>query len=841
MSSPYLKICNGPCPDQPEDPATTFPYELDDFQKHAVMSISRDENVLVTAPTGAGKTCVCIYAMANSLRKGKKVIYTSPIKSLSNQKFKEFKDHPEISNVGILTGDIKFNPDADCLIMTTEILRNLLYHDGETSEEATQAPDGQPKLNIDLTEIDCVIFDEVHYINDRARGKVWEETIVMLPPRITLVMLSATIDSPDRFASWIGDLKKEPINLVSTSYRPVPLRHWLYVESERHNENSGKLYEIMSEKNKFMDSGFDEGFQAFRNKFKDPLTGRPIKLKGRSNQDTNILMGHMKVEAHELNGFLKFLKQRSLFPALIFVFSRKNCENWGASIHISVVSEEEQVQINKIFNHYMAPYMKQYEHMGQFQSIKNLLQKGIGVHHSGLIPILKEIIEILFSKGLIKILFCTETFAVGVNMPTKTVVFTEMEKFDGELGRRRLLKTDEYLQMAGRAGRRGLDKIGTVVHFPIRELPSKLELKGSMTGSNPSINSKFSLNYQFLLKVIGSPNHNLLNFIRSSLLNEEQNRQINLEQKQLDTLLNQSPSQKLESISQDLQNRVNDYLEIEELLNSGLTFKPKQKKQYKKKLADLSNNDSPEFRSAYALITAADTKEEDIESLRKLIDQLENQSLQDLCHIINFLQHFGFLSKSLEIQCTEKFFNDLNQSDLELKGLIGAQISECNEILLTEIVTQGFFQDLNIAEIAGILAIFIEEKIDDESQRLKSVSGISSRCKSRLYDIVELADHLSQTESELGITTLDTDWNIYVDFILPAYMWANGESIAHIYKVTNIYEGNFIKNILKISHIAETLVTVAEMLGDTTLAKKAETLSKDSIRDEVTVNSLYIN
>ena len=221
----YLKVLDykysGEFSSEPYNPG----FELDDFQKHAITCIKNDENVLVTAHTGSGKTVPAIFAIADSLKKNRKIIYTSPIKSLSNQKLFELKQ--KFPDIGILTGDIKFNPDAQCVIMTTEILRNILYQ--------------KESQHINISEVDKVIFDEVHYINDPDRGRVWEECIILMPPEIILIMLSATIDKADDFASWIGSIKKKTTNLIPTHKRVVPLEHYFY------NPNSGQqLKKIVS-------------------------------------------------------------------------------------------------------------------------------------------------------------------------------------------------------------------------------------------------------------------------------------------------------------------------------------------------------------------------------------------------------------------------------------------------------------------------------------------------------------------------------------------------------------------------------------------------------------------
>ena len=203
-----------------------FKYPLDTFQQHAVAAISRDENVLVTAKTGSGKTFVGEYQIAHSLAKGGRVFYTTPIKSLSNQKFHDLKGEFPGASVGIMTGDMKFCPDAQIVIMTTEILRNLLFKQGSSTQALGIT------ANLSLDGLDAVVFDECHYINDRDRGAVWEETMILLPREVGLVLLSATIESPELFAGWLGELKKKPIHLISTQFRVVPLQHAVYQRDE---------------------------------------------------------------------------------------------------------------------------------------------------------------------------------------------------------------------------------------------------------------------------------------------------------------------------------------------------------------------------------------------------------------------------------------------------------------------------------------------------------------------------------------------------------------------------------------------------------------------------------
>ena len=226
--STYLKVANvksGP-EDMPADPPIHYKFPLDPFQQHAMKAICNEENVLVTAKTGSGKTLVGEVQIAYSLRKGKRVFYTTPIKSLSNQKFNDLKK--QFGSVGIMTGDIKFCPNANIVIMTTEILRNLLFKKDSTTKSIGLTAE------ISCEDLDAVIFDECHYINDRDRGHVWEEIMILLPPEVKMIMLSATLDHPEYFAEWLGELKQRPINLISTEYRIVPLTHTLWYGQDFH-------------------------------------------------------------------------------------------------------------------------------------------------------------------------------------------------------------------------------------------------------------------------------------------------------------------------------------------------------------------------------------------------------------------------------------------------------------------------------------------------------------------------------------------------------------------------------------------------------------------------------
>jgi len=752
-------------------PPITFPYNLDIFQKNAINSIEENNNVLVTAHTSAGKSTVAEYAIAKALSLNKKVIYTSPIKTLSNQKYCDFCKMYD--SVGILTGDIKQNPDADILVMTTEILRNMLFRSNEL-----------------IDELFCVIFDEVHYINDIDRGHVWEETILMLPKKIILVMLSATIENPEKFADWLL-LKNKNVDLVGTKFRPVPLSHNLYFDN--------KIINIM---------GNDKNFNS----------------KLYSDMQTELNKYYKKyISPHSLiNEMVSKLQEKEYFPCIFFCYSRKKCETYANMINKVLVNHEEVRDITNIINKYLKGIFKNYERLAQTQQLLKVLSKGIGYHHSGLVHPLKEIQEILFSKGLIKILFATETFSVGVNMPTRSVVFTELTKYDGIKNDFRYLNTSEYLQMAGRAGRRGKDSEGTVIYLPMKEPPICTDLKKILTGNSTKINSRLKLNTQFLLKVIQSKEFNVNDFVNKSLLGNENIDNMSLlkdEYKKLKDNIDNMQIDKLNNIED-----VNKIIRLEkELTGARANRKRKIEGQIKNMLKDNKIANSLNIKKSYL------SKLDRLNELDQMINR--NTLLLELNLSKKFLIDLGFINKST------KEIIDLSQEDLSKKGFMATEVNECNEILLVEMIDQGYFDELDICEIFGLLAVFLTDKMEEEI--IISDLDITDIMKVRIREIGDLNIKIDEIALNYRL-----NYNAYLTltFVVPAYMWAKGIDFKEIYEKNSIemYEGNFVKNIMKILNICNEIVNVCEMIGKTELIEKMENIESLILRDIVSFDSIYL-
>lgn len=438
-------------------PAKEYEFVLDKFQERAVLCLENGQSVLVSAHTSAGKTAVAQYAIAMALRDKQRVIYTSPIKALSNQKYRELQQ--EFTDVGLMTGDVTINSGASCIVMTTEILRNMLYKGSEITREMA-----------------WVIFDEVHYMRDKERGVVWEETMILLPNVVKYVFLSATIPNAREFAMWICKIKSQPCNVVYTDYRPVPLQHYVFVPG------SEGIYLVVDEKGTFKEENFTKAISTLNEDLHlDKIFDKKAKKKGQES---------------EIKKIISLIKDNNLDPAIVFSFSKKDCEVGALSLSkMDLTTDEEKELIDVIFKNAISTISEEDQNLPQIQMMLPLLKKGIGIHHGGLLPIVKESVELIFQEGLIKALFSTETFSMGINMPAKTVVFTSIEKFDGD--QHRWLTGGEYIQMSGRAGRRGLDDRGITIMM----LNKKIDVdvcKSMLSGKSDPLNSSFHLSYNML-------------------------------------------------------------------------------------------------------------------------------------------------------------------------------------------------------------------------------------------------------------------------------------------------------------------------------------------------------
>ncbi|EPY85403.1 helicase SKI2W [Camelus ferus] len=494
-------------------PAFQWAFEPDVFQKQAILHLERHDSVFVAAHTSAGKTVVAEYAIAlaqkhmtryrsppqppplsaspalscivskshffsTSLphRLDASTIYTSPIKALSNQKFRDFRN--TFGDVGLLTGDVQLHPEASCLIMTTEILRSMLYSGSDV-----------------IRDLEWVIFDEVHYINDAERGVVWEEVLIMLPDHVSIILLSATVPNALEFADWIGRLKRRQIYVISTVARPVPLEHYLFTGNSP--KTQGELFLLLDSRGAFHTKGYYAAVEAKKermSKHAQTFGAKQPTHQGGPAQDRGVYLS-----------LLASLRTRAQLPVVVFTFSRGRCDEQASGLtSLDLTTSSEKSEIHLFLQRCLARLRGSDRQLPQVLHMSELLHRGLGVHHSGILPILKEIVEMLFSRGLVKVrklvLFATETFAMGVNMPARTVVFDSMRKHDGSTFRD--LLPGEYVQMAGRAGRRGLDPTGTVILLCKGRVPEMADLHRMMMGKPSQLQSQFRLTYTMILNLL---------------------------------------------------------------------------------------------------------------------------------------------------------------------------------------------------------------------------------------------------------------------------------------------------------------------------------------------------
>jgi len=435
-------------------------YELDEFQVEAVRAIESGESLIVAAPTGCGKTLIAEYAVDVSLQRGKRVVYTAPIKALSNQKFRDFRKRFGDEIVGIQTGDVTINSDATLLIMTTEIFRNLILEDSGR-----------------LANIYYVIFDEIHYLDDPERGTVWEESIILAPREIRFMCLSATVPNIKQLAYWMGTVRDTEFRIIEETHRPVPLKHFFF----------SPKFGLMSLNN--------------------------IKRKYRRNPLERKKFLRRKPSSRRI---VQYVIERGQLPVLYFCFNRRSCE-YNAEQHsrLKLLSQDEIVRSREMIDELVNLYnLQDYDRIG---FLRELWESGTAFHHAGILPAAKEVVERLFTAGLIKLLFCTETFALGVNMPASSVIFDELEKFDGVDFN--YLMTREYNQMAGRAGRRGMDEVGYVYSQIIPEATDPRHIERLLYGNNEKINSRFYASYSTILNLYSQFGDGAFDIFRQSLRN----------------------------------------------------------------------------------------------------------------------------------------------------------------------------------------------------------------------------------------------------------------------------------------------------------------------------------
>ena len=810
-----------------------YDFELADFQKYAISGIEKEDDVLITAHTGSGKTLPAEHAIEkycnipaslfdDSGPKRRRVIYTAPIKALSNQKFKDFTEKFPNITFGILTGDIKFNPEADCLIMTTEILRNTLFQKKSIEAETLDADNTPLHFEMDFEkELACVVFDEVHYINDADRGKIWEETIMMLPSETRLVMLSATIDKSLQFAEWIENIRKRDVWLCSTNERIVPLTHYGYICAPQ------------SSSKKIGDKKTREIVEGTLNRL------IPYKVHEGTCREDNIMKVSKVLDVFErekitcnhsfvLNEIVNYLMRNNMLPAICFVLSRKWVEKYAKEITISlfekdskapsIVAKECEGILRKL------PNYKEYTGLKEYRYLVNLLEKGIAVHHSGIVPVFREMVEILFAKGYVKLLFATETFAVGVNMPTKTVLFTGIKKFSGK-GFRNLF-SHEYTQMAGRAGRRGCDKVGHVIHLNnMYEFPLISEYRQMMSGRPQTLVSKFEVYYNLILNLIANKSeNNVEKFASTSMIQNEVQQQLNGIKRECDDIEKKITSHNEQmKVSKTPIDVIEKYVRMNEMIPM---MKNKQRRQKERERTNLEEEFLSLKKEHERYIICNNLKKQ----LEKKKSQYENTE--------NYMEAMS--SKIGRILEEQKFIQMSDDKyELTTKGITCSMIQEVFGLPWADFYEETHELDsYGAKDLVILFSCFTNVNVNDEFKTFRT----DKKGTNELWKIYEKYYDLETREQ---ITT-GSDYNFHFDLIKEMSEWCDCQDEAGSKKILGglfqkgIFLGEFVKAILKINNIANEFQKICETHMNMPVLAELKKIPDMTLKFVASNQSLYI-
>jgi len=830
-------ICDKPYPNPSNyDIHFQYPYTLSDFQKYAIQAIVEGHHVLVTAHTGSGKTLPAEFSINHFVQMGKKVVYTSPIKALSNQKFSEFsRKYPHIS-FGLMTGDIKTNPDADVLIMTTEILMNALFLHNTKNDGDKKPKSLQFQLDID-TDLGCVVFDEVHYINDADRGQTWEKTIMMLPKHIQMVMLSATIDDPQRFAKWAerGDDTKQ-VYLASTDKRVVPLSHYGYLSVPE-----GTFKTI---KDKTLEKEIRDATQTLiplqNDKGMFNETGHKTLSKMLSLFEKRQIRVNRK---YLLNNLALFLRDREMLPAIVFVFSRKHVEQFAAEITVPILEDDSKIpyivrreceQIVRKFTNY-----HEYLELPEYNTLVGLLEKGVGIHHSGMIPVLREIVEIMISKKYIKLLFATESFAIGLDCPIKTAVFSGLTKFDGS--NERLLMGHEYTQMAGRAGRRGIDTVGYVVHCNnLFGLPTATEYRKMLAGKPQSLVSKFRISYSLILNLIKnekSTREHFAQFVQNSMMNGELQQDIESQTRKIQELATQRDElEQQKDVLLTPYEICAQYIQAEERVKTAVN---KRRKELEREMQTIKDN-YKSWQIDVEFVQKWNAKMEEWEDNKNHLEYLLEYIKTQCDRVSNVLLNNGFVECDITVE--------LITNKLTTLGQIAASIGEIHPLVLSEWIQKwNWFSEFDPVTIIGLCACFCDVKVAEE-HRMSFPHTENTWLKHRIEELRTTYLYYEDCENEQHIHTgLDYVNALNYDMTDFVMEWCACSTeveckgfIQNQVAEKGISIGDFCKAILKISTIVKELSMIAESMGEIECLHKFSQVDGLILKYITTAQSLYI-
>ena len=750
-----------------------IPYELHDFQKYSIKSIVDGDHALVMAKNGCGKTVSAEFAIQYFVNQGKKVLYSLPTKASCYQQFHKFScKYPNIS-FGIFTGDIQYNPMANVLFATMEIVDNIFTND----------------IVMDINKINCLIIDEMSFFLHEERGHVWENTILHLPCHIQMVMLSVMMENPIKFASWCETANEsfKKVSISSMKERIIPLIHYSYF-----------LTPSILKKKKRKD---------IQNNVCQEEDNPLIELQNRTFHESN----YHKIEqtyysylstnrCFVINQLSMLLKKENLLPALFFAFSRKNVEQIANGIHINLFKEKSNSKsksksksirdeafqlLCKIPNH------QEYINLPEYENLMKLLEKGIGIHHSGMIPILRELVEIFLSKNYIKILVATSSFSIGLDCPIKTTVFTSLKQYDGI--KESYLLPHEYSQMSGRCGRNNIDTQGYVIHcnnlFP---LPSLLEYKEILSDKLPKMKSQYRISYHNVLNMMDNTMEFMVKNMERTMMGQEKMNEITCYDKELTILIEKEKSKKqiISSLKTPILTII-EYNELHHLLNN--TVKEKKRKEIERKIGSILE----EYKTC---IRDRDIYNECVVFQNNLLIMKTDQE-----------ERKHFLFNQIKNRCKIlDYYHYSKEGKIQEKGKIARKIHEIHPLQFNDMLVNV----KTLSEFIAICFCFTNIRVKKETNLDKINEKMTIPMKEKIDYILSLYDSIEKQEKDYQIirgihykNTIVNDIFHEIQLWIDAKEESECQDVLRKIQVKGISIGDFSKAILKISAMSREMMS----------------------------------
>lgn len=795
--------------------ADTLPFELDRFQTDANEALEQGSNVLVAAPTGAGKTVVADFAVYLAQQQNAKAFYTTPIKALSNQKYHDLVALYGPDKVGLLTGDTSINSEADIVVMTTEVLRNMLYEHSTT-----------------LQALRYVVLDEVHYLADRFRGPVWEEVIIHLPQSVRIVGLSATVSNVEDFADWIASVRGET-KLVVSEHRPVPLEQYVLIQRNprtepelfdlyRHDDNGRPTTKL----NARLTNRLDE---YMRREQRRRGAERPDRRKGRGRHGRPESRSARQVERYQPKRWavvdeLNFL---GMLPAIYFIFSRNGCDeavDQCLDADLRLTSDDEALRIRSIVDEMIEGQLTHDDlktlHFARF---RHALEEGFAAHHAGMVALFKQIVERLFEEGLIKVVFATETLALGINMPARSVVIEKLEKYDGTgiVG----LTPGEYTQLTGRAGRRGIDTIGNAVVVDHRGFTPETAVALSSKRVYP-LHSSFKPTFNMAVNLLNTSDYETARItLDHSFAQWEANESAWQIEAGIDAL-----TAALAGYAEAMTCEYGDFTDLLRIRMQLNELQKNERRKLKHEVFATNADKSRAFRRLDARIAKLKELEHDhpckqcpdfqdhmkwghrwmretreLERLRQRYDSRTGSVARQFDRICEILDRLGYLERTDH--------DGVRDYTLTEQGQLLRRLYSERDLVLAQAITEGVLDDLSAPQIAALLSsLLYEARRGEGGEPRRYPGGPHGLVAQRARELKYLDEQVLVLCEDAGMDSYlqPLDFGI-VDII---YDWACGDNLAQVLEHTELTGGDFVRNAKRLADVLQQIAVAEPYMGE---------------------------